>query len=449
MTESGRQRSGLTYGHLGVSSYSQSENAWSFTRHIGGHEPQEPNSASFFSFEHVSSRRCVPIQNRADNSGEQPFSNLGTIQDFPKRCPETLPSSQVIGDVETTSFRSIRKDRVNYDVGDTFAFGTALRVDHSDRERRPLPIAAFAAGHRGESLHIAMLKPRNILVPDENGDELAVKVPSLILENVGRWQASAQRIRQIVSSHSSGIVEAWLAVRQDSSTTVFQPLFFQSKLALQETVDASKSQLEPNPIFTIPMSRTGGYPHADVAFHPESKHSLAIVDAHGHWSTWHLTGYQRRKARFQVQLNSSGRLHNWNEHYQPQNQRPHHDGWHSIQWIRRSDNTWGLVIADRRKICVFDVNGIELYEAFVDLGPVSQGHWILDIKSILNGRAVVILTSTQILHLCWKSYISDNAQETGKFTLQTFWRHFRASSDTTLKLCTLASSIGKPTKMRF
>src|SRR5437016_14389480 len=68
------------------------------------------------------------------------------------------------------------------------------------------------------------------------------------------------------------------------------------------------SRIDPNFTVTIPNSRTGGTPHAGVAFNPWYTRQCAIVDQKGHWTIWDLEGQKKKRRLFTATAGRSGQI---------------------------------------------------------------------------------------------------------------------------------------------
>jgi RNA polymerase I-specific transcription initiation factor RRN6 len=334
-------------------------------------------------------------------------------------------------------------------LADRLAFGSALcLLDNDIRSgNATVPIVALASGENGESIALTQIGTERVMFSDENEQDFVLRIPTITSSNHNAWIGNGETVLQICFAATSGCQSTWMAARLRSSTTVFHPLFHRRPVpAITQTTDSSKSDmpssyLDPNPILHIPVSRTGGHPHADISFHPFDCHRLVLIDQHGNWSIWRIGGKRSitSRALYSVQLLRTGKFYTWENLRRPPHANPYHDGWHKICWAADGSGYFDRVLlANRLSSVICDPIEEEKYSLSLGLGQAKEGQWILDIKtSALHPGRVFILTSTRVL--C----VSTMKEEHGDIPLADSaqvlcsWDHFRGRRDFTLSLTML------------
>jgi RNA polymerase I-specific transcription initiation factor RRN6 len=242
-----------------------------------------------------------------------------------------------------------------------------------------------------------------------------------------------------------------MTARLLSSTTIFHPLFHRTPiLAVRESNTSASgvqaSLLDANPILTIPISRTGGHPHADISFHPVKYDLLALIDQHGNWSTWRIDGKRSVTARtlFSIQLVNTGKLYTWQNMRRPPQAHPYHDGWHKVCWVTDGDgNSDSLFLANRRVAAIHAPIDGEKHSVSLGLGQASEAQWILDVKkSALDPSWIFVLTSTRVLCISAAENDWRDIPRASSHAILCSWQHFRGRQDITLSLTILETAHG-------
>ena len=437
MAEDERQAAGLPYGQLGCATYSQQDTEWIFSRQIGGSElraSQDLWPLTFPCLEQISHIEERIPGNEDDTSAA--CCETRPLPDHRLACLRALPqlriASSLISRYHRESLASTEDLDQTIQSTELLAFGTAIRTDSRNpaSHSASVSIAAFVTGQNGEILRLAYIQHENVQLQKDSFGQWDLRLPALSSKITDSWNNNAQAIRQVVFSPSSGLGYTWIAVRQDSTTTILHPRVLKD------------GRLDANPILTLPISRTGGHDHADVAFHPDDPLQIALVDKHGHWSIWIITDQKRntRRAPFSIRLWKHGRLHPWNDRYVPRSSRPHYDGWHAVRWLRIDPTSFRLAVIDRRKIALVDPAGDPPIEPNLRLGPIGEGQWILAAKVLLDGRRLLVLTNSQLIWLSTPQHMKTMTKHLVE--VHHSWRHFRSQSDTTLRLAVFEGNEG-------
>ncbi|KAJ6016709.1 hypothetical protein N7451_000088 [Penicillium sp. IBT 35674x] len=160
---------------------------------------------------------------------------------------------------------------------------------------------SIAATVTGEGRNIISLR---VIVEDTwelPHDRSAVCVPAISDEETTEWSRPGALIQQICFARPpEGEKQGTLmAARLLDSTMLFRPLYRSAPAAPVKhyhSINSSSlrtSRLDANPLVDIPITWTGGYPHADVAFNPH-QNKLAILDVQGNWSIWEIETEQKQ-----------------------------------------------------------------------------------------------------------------------------------------------------------
>jgi len=452
----------LNYGHLGTATYDEKTQTWSFLRQIesinnlGGVEDEDKehiNALPFRSVDHVV--ESVSIR------GEAALRPVHTRKELSLRAlistPECLPASALL---KRSSGLSMRQSEASTSSGlyppGGLAFGNAawLGQEQTRAGRSLFPAVAFISGVNGSTVRFACMQSEDIWVRDESGLQTEYKLPRISQEISTSWHASCEPVTQLCFSDPTmnGKGNTWLAARQASSTTIFRPLLHRVRVPPSGfTPDSTLQDIEPsflesNPILSIPMSRTGGHHHADVAFNPMNPRSVALVDTHGNWSIWNIAGRRSTSARvlFTASLHISGKL--------LPSEKPHssqdglyHDGWHRSCWLSGEDgNNDLLLVCSRRDAMVYNTINGSSRAVNMRLTSGKNGVWILDIKrSKVSVGLCFVLTSTRVMVMTSVSSHWRDPAGSEPLAMICSWNHFRGQSDKTLRICVLESAKGK------
>jgi RNA polymerase I-specific transcription initiation factor RRN6 len=440
----------LNYGHLGTATYQGRRREWTFLR-------QSTNRGIFQSgFPFVTIKQETVYENSAKDNELAP----GAPNGWGSRCGPSARSihfglaSALIKEEESLSAAIITSlGQHDPHCSDRLAFGGASWLSDNDvlSGNATVPIAGFASGVNGESIILTQIGSDRVTITDVSGIEVGLEIPTITSNNETSWTGNGEVVQQICFAATSGQRSTWMAARLLSSTTIFHPLFHRVPVPVVKRNSTSASavqasQLDANPILTIPVSRTGGYPHADISFHPVNCDLLALIDQHGNWSTWRIDGKRSITARtlFSIQLVSTGKFYTWQNMGRPPWADPYHDGWHKVCWATDCDGSSGsLFFANRRTAVIHAPIDGEEHSVSLGLGQAREAQWILDMKkSALHPRWIFVLTSTRVLCISTAETDQRDIPRADSHTILCSWQHFRGRQDMTLSLTILETVHG-------
>lgn len=442
-----RTSNALNYGHLGTATYEREGRKWSFLRRCVG-----PGLArSGFPFRIVKQETVFGSSTNEDQLPSRPNLSRSSISGhgpYPWSSQSGLASTNV--HEEEPLSNAITASLSKYDplLADRLAFGSAsCLLDNDVRSGyATVPVAALALGANGECLVLTQIGQDSVNVSDESNEDLVVKIPTITSNDYTSWTGNGESIVQICFAATSGYQSTWMAARLLSSTIIFHPLFHRRPIppvlhSSSSSLVPQISHLDPNPILTIPVSRTGGHQHADISFHPADCHVLALIDHHGNWSTWHIDGKRSGTARtlFRIQLLRTGKLYTWDNLIRPAQADPYHDGWHKICWVADDGGYFDrLLLANRRDAVVWHPLDEEKCCINLSLGPTQEAQRILDVqKSALHPGWIFVLTSTRIFCLSTAKNEWREMPVAESYDILCSWPHFRGRWDITLSLTIL------------
>ena len=440
----------LNYGHLGTASFNEDARRWTFLR-----QPlDQEHLRSAFPFSLVKEEEVhAATGNFGSSDGDtRPESHI-SYRHLRARSANAALATVSVEDEEPIS-HAITKlaERHNPNLSDCLAFGSASLLLENDVRSgyTTVPIVAFASGSTGELITFVQLGRDTANVEDLDGKEVDLKIPTITTTNETSWKGSGETIQQICFAATRGYQSTWMAARLLSSTTIFHPLFHRK--ATQSTISGSNisptgnspSPLDANPILTIPTSRTGGHPHADVCFHPEDSQSLGVVDQHGNWSTWRIEGKRSVSSRvlFRIHLLKAGKLYSWENLRRPADIPPYHDGWHRISWLaNKARDIDKVFVVNRRDASLHAIANEQRDAVDLLLGQINEARWVLDLrKSITHPGRLFILTTTRVLWISMADEARRDTSHSGEFTILCSWQHHRDGEDVTLHLTVLETS---------
>lgn len=462
----------LNYGHLGRTTYDQEEKTWKTLRSIESHSTLAAAGRRFgdeshtaFPLRHLSSK--VVYEGFAASQCQNGSQNYGrncddTAQSGSGPNGTSIPAAQAADtfECENQDFGGSLLDSADADFeprSEPLAFGGAfltasegIRSDHVY-----IPIAASVSGITGRSLRLALIRDDILGNGEDDTEESPIHLPSISKDDQAYWTNNGGPIQQICFASTSGYASTWMAVRLLCSTTICHPLIHEGLMPpRRETYSAPsgalyRSRLDANPVITIPMSRTGGHPHADITFHPRDYSRIAVIDEHGNWSVWSLEEERQESSypRFHASLFGCGKIWTWDFEKRWRGSPPYHDRWHRIFWCATTENqSEGFFVCNRRTAAVYANSGDLLALLDLRLGHARENQWILDVKPITSipGHYLVLTTS----YLFWMSLGDRQSDKLGNTQNATHillaWQHFRDGGDRTLHLVSLETGSSKP-----
>lgn len=438
----------LNFGHLGTATYESNGREWKFLRRcVYGRLSQ-----SAFPFVVVKRETAY---GSSPNKIEFPLTyDLSSLSAsiygihvrsaVPGLASANFQEEELLSSAITTSL-----SQYNPLFADRLAFGSAsCLLDNDVRSgNATVPIVALASGANGESITLTQIGTERVVFSDQNEQDFVLRIPTITSSNRTAWTGNGEAVLQICFAATSGYQSTWMAARLPSSTILFHPLFHKRPVpAMTQTTNGSRSDirssnLDANPILHIPVSRTGGYPHADISFHPFDCHRLALIDQHGNWSTWQMGGKRSVTSRvlYSIQLLRTGKFYTWENLRRPPQANPYHDSWHKICWVADGSGYFDRVfLANRRSAVICDPAEEEKYPLSLGLGPLNEAQWILDIKtSALHPAWIFVLTSTRVLCISTTKEEDRDMPWTDSHAILCSWSHFRGRRDFTLSLTML------------
>ena len=438
----------LNYGHIGTATYVEHSNDWAFLRgKTGGtthgnipNDIQENISAAF-PFEYVGDAadfdRLHSIVDTADVDAHHTiFLKHKLFWHMPEVLPETIHHQQE---------NAIPAQQIDFGVESALqpgqlAFGGAAAVSRKLESYQAVPIAAIVTGRNFEAIKILLIGKKSVEINDVYGNPTECQIPKIDCNEEGYWVGNGEAVQQVCFAAACDYEttqSAWMAARSRSQTVLFHPLFYK----MQSTSENGVSRLSPNPILSIPSSRTGGHPHADVTFHPQDHRIIALVDIRGNWSVWRIDGRRSTAGRilFTVHLQSAGRLISDTIYVDLQND------WQRIFWVSRAPHEADrLLVSSHSDTAIFDLTGHNLGVLDLRARNFKNEEVVLDVaKSTTNPAHCYILTSTKLLLMSAAEDEWTDPTGQQQMAMILSWPHFRGRSDSSLRLTLVEIAHGK------
>ncbi|ERF75635.1 hypothetical protein EPUS_04615 [Endocarpon pusillum Z07020] len=455
----------LNYGHLGTVTYDEEDKSWETLRIIDPivatvHTDAKKHGSTAFPLRRLSSKvvyagRVVSQHGFQAESNDDNLDHINESSSAPTRESQpdarTEEKSRIIKGAQSDCTTFAENQSPN--LSTLLAFGSAIsaKADVVRSEYVHVPIAASVSGSNAQNVRLVRIGREVTKDPDVGGDAI-LHLPSISNEGKACWISNGGPIQQVRFAAANGYASTWMAARLQSSTTIFHPLLHRIPVAprrepFQVPLQALQSSvLDANPIATIPLSRTGGHPHADFDFHPQDHRKFALIDEHGNWSVWLVDGeYQEStRSRFWVTLMCFGKIWSWDHEKRVRVSLPYHDGWHRILWCVHSETPADkLFICNRRTAARYTTWGDLIGLEHLRLGHSRENQYILDVQvsSFVPGYCFV-LTSTQLFWLCFtETQDVKVGKERATPHVLLAWQHFRDRGDRTLHLVLLEAGL--------
>ncbi|KAJ6036053.1 hypothetical protein N7540_000332 [Penicillium herquei] len=423
--------SALHYGHVGRPIYLPETRAWSFERSF----TRAPD------LEYTGNTKTIIASpsRTAQATLFGPYGRPLNANSIPHALPDLgVPWSSID---EHVASKLIAKANEIYDprASTLLDLGYALDVGKQNG------IVSIAAAVTGESRNIISLRVIAEETTELPLDGFSVNVPRIGDAETTEWSTQGARIRQICFSEPAqdeGDKATWMAARLPESITIFRPLYLQDSAPMHLhhedpallPLSLRNSRLDANPVVEILSSHTGGFPHADIAFNPWYQRQIAILDTMGNWSLWEIqTNHYRRKA---AGLALPGRKGSLPSIDQEDVNGARHDGWGSIQWIVDYST---LLVADRRCVMIFRMDGDEVRTRAVELKLGRPSEWVLEVRrSVKNASQFYVLTTTRLILFDMRTAREDEEGVRLPLQYSLAWRHFRDTEDTSMRLSELS-----------
>ncbi|KAL9032138.1 MAG: hypothetical protein Q9214_008093, partial [Letrouitia sp. 1 TL-2023] len=259
------------------------------------------------------------------------------------------------------------------------AFGRALHSEDSHSEPETVPVAATVSGIAGELVKIVRIEKKHVEWPHKNKSNISVE--TLRVNEQGVWTGNGTPIQQLCFAYVDGEPSEWLAVRYYGATSILRPILWDSVGFTNHlthfptlTSDYPIDRIDPNHIATLPISRTGGAPHADVCFNPWNPREFAITDNVGRWSIWKTECLSKSKGAWRLRPGPSGQIKESAIAETP-NSSNDENGWGAILWV---DKPTTLIVVRRRMFVLQDLAHHPCQLASPDLSLKGTSDWILD-----------------------------------------------------------------------
>ena len=433
----------LSYGHFGTATYDhESRHAWRFLRRHGDHTGNGPPRNEKTSFAPKSRFRLLHQRVARPYEGPQRINGIDSawiqsrrpIHAYRQRPELAFVHPDLLnGQAGTEAALSHGNAAVS---GRVLSCGQAFGLDIRGHRQGSAgaTIVASPVGVAQENLWISSVGTDTVPVDDGSGFESTISVPITANHVLQYNLASAEPILQVCFTAHRSIV----GIRKASSLTLLHVLWLGGSQQPRMS-SASTAAIRIDEILVLPMSRTGGYSHAHLAFNPRDESQLATVDVHGVWSVWSLTdkGKYSTKVSCHARLNSSSRLLPHGS--LPANRSPQ-DGWHLVCWLNSMHGAGEdlLLACSRQAAAVFSVSGEMLGEVDMRIGVKIAKDYILDVQQCSNHSDICfLLTSTRILVMQVAEEVFNNEVHLEPLTLMCSWDHFRGQQDTTLRMSVL------------
>jgi RNA polymerase I-specific transcription initiation factor RRN6 len=352
--------------------------------------------------------------------------NVGNLL---KAHPEFVPAKEIISQfVKTTEAERVEFREITGDV---------VVIGYAHARPRPIRIIALPCGEAGHILKLVKL--RNEALAWEHRHGPSISPDSLETSEQGFWMSAGGVIRQIAVCDDGLEASPWLAVRQDSLVTIFRPAFDQVALAAKE-VTARRfplSRLNAHPVASLTRASHGSEKYVDMSFNPWYTRQFIAIDILGQWSIWSVGGKPHSSVTLPLVAGKSGNIKDAYE----MNSLPgipapvRQDGWYRALWI---SNLSTIVIIGRREIVVFDIKARPKRLRSLQL----RSERILDAKrSPADHSHLFVLTTSRVLWVKVAPSGHKESEDHGASIILS-QRHFRDSSDASLKLCMLNRAPG-------
>ena len=369
-----------------------------------------------------------------------------SIQQLGRQYPEIVPGASLLPPLATVS-DAVTRTSLTYDpaISCRIAVGEARDVENQSSGRRTFPVLAIAGGTAGESVRLLPLQERRLNWEDDRSQgSVRLSVVDFTSREEGWWSGDGAPVRQVCFAQSLGSGASWLAIRQITSTTILRPLYHRLPFSSPTTKYGKRhppSRVNPNAIVKLSIDRTGGSPHADVAFNPWYHRQFGVVDQDGRWSVWNVEGRVSKRNLYKVKLEKSGSIHHVRKPDRAETGRT--DGWGALCW---AGDVHTLVVCNRREMAIIDLKQVSpLHLQGPDLGLAPASRWILDLKrSTIHDGHVYVVTNSQIfwLEIVRSTESNEQKDEFSRCRILLSWRHSRYQEDISLGLNVFASGQG-------
>jgi RNA polymerase I-specific transcription initiation factor RRN6 len=314
------------------------------------------------------------------------------------------------------------------------AVGKATDIAHMSGSR-DVPIVAIPHGESGNILRL--MKPRLDNLGWEGHAGVRLRVLNANSSEDAYFVGDGGEIQQVAFASDSEGTKSWLALRKAESTTILRPLFHRVPVPSEASKSPLNrfppSRLNPNPILTLPIEKTGSRPHADVSFNPWYVRQFAVVDQGGYWSIWDIEGQRRKRTTFEARPGKSGHIFNGSSLTDNTAiSASEADGWARVLWVGVSM----IVVCDRRHISVVNLTATPKYLRSPELITPGSTDWILEVKrNPVKLDQIFVLTTSHIFWLQISPVLEGaNGSDHAGARILLSHRHFRDGEDESVKI---------------
>ena len=423
------------YGHPGEAQYDSERHEWVFTRRLGQLQHLRLLEGPEFTLVSNSAPKECNTQQpaRARNKAVRQVESL---------FPETTAAANLLR-TELQSSLSIEKLHAAYDPSESDLLAIGHAVDIDGKALKKIPLAAIPGGVTRGKVILVKLREEHL---GWQGRENVV-LSSTTLRKCERviWDGQRGPIKQVLFSSDAAEGRVWLAVRFNTATVLLRPAFsVEENLASLFSpfgtgqVGAGNSRIQPNESVDVPIGRTGGANHSDVAFNPFTPDQIAIIDQRGCWSILRLRQHRLQPGLWDVQIMTSGHV----GHVEEQNanaSRLLEDGFGRIGWVRDSRT---LFAVSRTAFVVFGIQEGVKQLAARNVVTTENTEYFLDAKQDSTDNSFIyVVTSTRILLLeIYTNSSPDGTDCSARARVLLAWRHFRSIGDMSLKISVCRTS---------
>lgn len=337
---------------------------------------------------------------------------------------------------------NVLDDSFAYDptTKERIAFGRAFHLENSHSGSKTVPVAATVSGIAGELVKIIRFEKEHLKWPHKNKANISVEV--LQVNGQGVWSGNGSPIQQLCFAYIDGEPSEWLAVRYHGATSILRPTLWDSAGPANRstrsdslTSDYQTYRIDPNHIATLPVSRTGGAPHADVCFNPWNPREFAIIDYNGRWSIWKTECLSKSKVAWRLRPGPSGQINGSTIAGTPNGSNVE-SNWGAILWAEKPST---LVVARRRMFVLQDLAHHPCRLAIPDLGLKGTSDWILDVRRGVSDNNFIFAVTSSRLFWLYVSSPKDNLSEVPRSAIKILlsWTHFRNTTDLSLRISIL------------
>jgi hypothetical protein len=411
----------LNFGHFGTWKYDTAEEAWSSLR---DGLSRDENQIPILKFLNV-----AELPGRYGSHSNHATVVAGTASNRPLRLFK--PYQTTLG-----RSRNANSNAVNHSSAQlTSIFCHAHGLYEQDSHVSLLPVFLYRSRVNSASLAIHPIRTRNVL-------ELGRALPELRSSTCIVPAPCPGSILGITGSPGKDNI----AIRQSTASTICRVHVSTQK----RSTNSFGTVFELEVVVSIPVSRTGGYAHAYVAFDPSNSGKIGIVDQRGNWSVWKVKGKRNSSARLlmSAHLQASGRLLADSIATISDSIRPVED-WHRICWLETEEPDMRvLLLCNRQTARIFGTSGDLLSDVDLRLGQNAAQNRFLDVQHSGIDRSICyILTGSRVL----ATQLTKPETGAAKLEVLCSWVHFFGGQNDDLAMSVVEShdcKIGCSTSFR-